>query len=65
MKDIEALIRGSIGLFQVRVTSYFISPDGQFAAAQGTFSMYGKTVPAVAILEFKDGKIHKESWYHE
>ncbi len=65
VKDIESMIRGSVGSFQVHITSHFISADGRFAAAQGTFAMNVKTAPAVAILEFKDGKIVKETWYYD
>ena len=55
---------------KVRVDSYIITRDGHFAVIQGTYSekdgITGKwaSTPAVAILEFKDGKILKESWYY-
>ncbi len=65
IRDMEEVIRSSAHTFAVEVTSYFISPDGRFAAVEGNLTDHGKTVPAAAILEFKDGKIHKESWYHE
>jgi hypothetical protein len=65
IKDMEALIRSSAHSFEVTITSYFISPDDRFAAALGTLTDNGKTVPAAAILEFKDGKIIKETWYHD
>jgi hypothetical protein len=65
IKDMEALIRSSAKSFEVKFTSYFISHDDRFAAALGTLTDHGKTVPAAAILEFKDGKIIRETWYHE
>ncbi len=65
VKDMEDLIRSSAHTFEVKITSYFISPDDRFAAVQGTLTDHGKTVPAAVILEFKDGKISKETWYHD
>ncbi len=65
IRDMEALIRSSAHSFEVKIMSYFISPDGRFAAVQGTLTDHGKTVPAAVILEFKDDKINKETWYHD
>jgi hypothetical protein len=50
--------------------SYFVSSDGQFATAQCLYTDTGidgnpATVPAVSILEFKNGKIIKETMYYD
>jgi ketosteroid isomerase-like protein len=65
IKNMEALIKSSAHSFEVKIMSYFISPDNRFAAVQGTLTDHGKTVPTAVILEFKDGKIDKETWYHD
>jgi hypothetical protein len=65
IKDMEEIIRSSAHTFKVKITSYFISPDERFAALEGLLTDHGKTVPSAVILEFKDGKIHRETWYHD
>jgi ketosteroid isomerase-like protein len=65
IKDMEALIRSSANLFEFKISSYFISPDSRFAAAQGTLTMQGNTVPTVVIIEFKESKINGETWYYD
>lgn len=57
-------------VYKLRVDSYIITRDGRFAVIQGAYSekngISGKwaSTPAVAILEFKDGKIIRETWYY-
>jgi hypothetical protein len=57
-------------VYKLRVDSYIITRDGHFAVIQGFYSekdgITGKwaSTPAVAILEFKDGKIANETWYY-
>jgi ketosteroid isomerase-like protein len=59
-----------VKMLKVEVKSYIITWDGHFAVIQAIYSekdgMTGKWVStsAVAILEFKDGKIIKETWYY-
>ncbi len=70
VKDIVGAIRENFALKDVKVTSYFISADGQSAAAEGTFTMDGKsgakvTVPVAFILGFKNGKISREIVYYD
>jgi hypothetical protein len=55
--------RSSAHSFEAEIASYFISPDDRFAAAQGMLTDHGITVPAAVIIEFKDGKIYKETRY--
>ncbi len=67
---LEGTIRENFASKDVKVTSYFISADGQSAAAEGTFTMDGKsgakvTVPVAFILGFKDGKISREILYYD
>jgi len=50
--------------------SYFVSSDGRFANVQCLYTDKGKdgkpaTVPAVSILEFKNGKIIEEIMYYD
>jgi ketosteroid isomerase-like protein len=55
---------------KVEVKSYLVTRDGHFAVIQAIYSekdgITGKwaSTPAVAILEFKDGKITHETWYY-
>lgn len=70
VKGLEGTIRENFASKDVRVTSYFISADGRSAAAEGTFTMYGKsgakvTVPVAFILRFRDGKIASEILYYD
>ena len=56
--------------FGVKVNSYFISSDGRFAAVECIYSdkdSQGRIVsmPMVSILEFKNGKIVKETDYYD
>jgi hypothetical protein len=50
--------------------TYTITPDGRFAALDGSFSMNRKSdgkmasVPAYVVLEIKDGLIIAETWYY-
>jgi len=55
---------------KVEVKSYIVTLDGRFAVVNAIYSekngLTGKwnSTQAVAILEFKDGKIVKETWYY-
>ncbi|MCL4875123.1 MAG: nuclear transport factor 2 family protein [Anaerolineae bacterium] len=53
--------------FKVEIQSYLITTSGKYAIVQALYAdpMVGlrTPTPAVAILEFKDGKISKETWY--
>ena len=56
--------------FKVEITSFFVSPDGKSAAAEGTYydvNKAGKQVamPFVIILEIQNGKIIKETDYYD
>jgi outer membrane lipoprotein-sorting protein len=56
--------------FEMKFSSLFVSSDGQFATLEGIFTYIGKdktvsSVPIVAILEFKDGKIIHETLYYD
>jgi ketosteroid isomerase-like protein len=56
--------------FKVEINSFFVSPDGKFAALEGTyydFNKFGRQVPMpmVIILEFRDGKIIRETDYYD
>ncbi|MGE5248810.1 MAG: nuclear transport factor 2 family protein [Bacteroidota bacterium] len=56
--------------FKIEVTSFFVSPDGKFAVAQGSYydlNKAGKQVamPVAMILEIRDGKIIKETDYYD
>ena len=56
--------------FAVKVTSYFISSDGRSAAVEGIYSNKDKqgrivSMPMVSVLEFKNGKIIKETDYYD
>lgn len=56
--------------FAVKVTSYFISSDGRFAAIECIYSDKDKqgrvvSIPMASILEFKNGKIIKETDYYD
>jgi ketosteroid isomerase-like protein len=56
--------------YEIEFESYIVTPDGRFAVLQAFYSqlaaLSGKmaTVPAVAVLEFEDGKIISEIWYY-
>lgn len=70
VQDLVGTIRENFASKQIHVKSYFISADGQSAAAEGTFTMDGKTgptvtVPVAFILRFKDGKISREILYYD
>jgi ketosteroid isomerase-like protein len=55
---------------KAKMKSYIVTEDGRFAVLQTTFSMQAASnnkwasTPAIAILEFKDGKIANETWYY-
>ena len=52
--------------FKVEVQSYFVTQFGERAVVELLYSDANVPVtnaPSVAILEFKDGKIVKETWY--
>jgi ketosteroid isomerase-like protein len=55
---------------KVEVKSYLVTMDGRFAVVNAIYSekngLTGKwnSTQAVAILEFNDGKIVKETWYY-
>jgi len=69
--DLDVMNRMSTGEIKSKLESYLLTPDGRFAVAQLNLSMKatstGKWVstPAVAVLEFKDGKIVNETWYYD
>jgi ketosteroid isomerase-like protein len=56
--------------FQFEITSYFVSADGRFAAIEGIYTDWPRganqtaSVPCLAILEIRDGRIVKESFYY-
>jgi ketosteroid isomerase-like protein len=57
------------GPFDFKMTSFFITPDGRFAVAVGTFTGPGDssnlvTQPAVNLFQFKDSKIIWEYDYY-
>jgi ketosteroid isomerase-like protein len=67
--DIDGVLFGPYGrgAFDVVLTSYFVSPDGRFAATLGTFAQQdgsGSLVsqPYVALLAFVNGKV---SWVYD
>ena len=50
--------------FQSTLKDFFISPDGRFAAVQGTYDDEGVSEkPMVILLELQDGKILREYDY--
>lgn len=53
--------------FKVEIQSYLITTSGKFAIVQALYAdpLVGlqTPTPAVAILEFEDGKISNEKWY--
>lgn len=56
--------------FKVEVVSFFISPDGKFAALEGTYYDLNKSgqqvgMPMVIILEIQESKIIKETDYYD
>lgn len=56
--------------FKIEITSFFVSPDGKFAAAEGTYYDLNKAgrqvpMPMAIILEIRDGKIVKETDYYD
>lgn len=56
--------------FKVEIVSFFVSPDGKFAALEGIYfnlNKYGRQVgmPMVIILEFLDGRIIRETDYYD
>jgi len=56
--------------FAFKVKPSFVSDDGRFATLQGEFSNMGhdgtvQTVPALVVLEIKDGKIISEADYYD
>jgi ketosteroid isomerase-like protein len=56
--------------FQLHIRSFFVSADGRFAALQGTYTDTARSgdvasVPIVSVLEFRDGRIFKESLYYD
>lgn len=72
MRNLQEMMKGGFATkeFAYKITSYFISPDGRFAAAEGTYTYMGNqgkvvTTPCASILEFKDGKITKETVYYD
>ncbi len=58
-----------IEAFQLKVSSSIVSADGRFVTALAMYTFSAKsgspaTVPAVVILEIRDGKIASETWYY-
>ncbi len=58
-----------IEAFQLKISSSIVSADGRFITAVGMYTFSTKsgppgTVPAVVILEIRDGKIASETWYY-
>jgi len=56
--------------FAFKIKPSFVSDDGRFATLQGEFSNMGhdgtvQTVPALVVLEIKDGKIISEADYYD
>lgn len=56
--------------FAVKVNSYFVSSDGRFAAVECIYSNKDRqgrivSMPMASILEFKNGKIVKETDYYD
>jgi ketosteroid isomerase-like protein len=56
--------------FRMELVSSFISPDGKFAAIQGTYydlNSAGRQIsmPIAIVLEFRDGEIVKETDYFD
>jgi ketosteroid isomerase-like protein len=55
---------------KIKCKSYLVMSNGNFAVIQATFTTHSRStrkwvsMPATAILEFKDGKIIRESWYY-
>jgi len=55
---------------KLKYKSYLVTSNGHCAVIQATFSTHARStgkwvsMPAIAILEFKDGKIVRESWYY-
>ena len=58
------------GVFDVKLTSYFVSDDGRYATLLGAYTNKGfdenvHTVPIAILLEFQNGKIIKEIDYYD
>jgi ketosteroid isomerase-like protein len=56
--------------FRLQIRTFFVSPDGRFAALQGTYTDTARSgdvasVPIASILEFRNGRIIKESLYYD
>lgn len=56
--------------FHFRVHSFFVSADGRFAALQAIYTDLARngkpvSVPTLAVLEFVEGKIAKETLYYD
>ena len=56
--------------FRLTFHSSFVSPDGRFAALQGTYNDTTRagdptSVPIASILEFQNGEIVKETLYYD
>jgi len=56
--------------FAFKATSSFVSADGRFATVEGSYSDNDNegrvvTVPMASVLEFRDGKIVKETDYYD
>lgn len=57
--------------YEVDFNSYLVTPEGRFAVTQGSYAQAAKstgkwiTVPAYAVLEFKDCKVLAETWYYD
>lgn len=70
--QLEWMIRNDYSPDQMTLSfrSYLVSFDGRYSVVEGTFSTKNKTtgkwvsMPAVAVMEFKDGKIYRETWYY-
>ena len=70
---LPAASRGEIGCLQdllLTFRSFFLSADGRFAALQGinedpARSGEPASVPIVSLLEFRNGKITKETLYYD
>ncbi len=56
--------------FQLKISSTIVSADGRFITVLSMYTFSSKngqpaTVPAVGILEIRDGKITSETWYYD
>ncbi len=61
---INGFYHSEFASFDWKPKSFFVSGDGQFAASLGIYTDVNGTAPDVILLEFKSGKIVKDTRYY-